>query len=152
MIKKLLEYSTVFCVLRVASIIVADTFRNPPPFYRCYFEGLRNYGLRASLFSHIILLLDPNYSFSAISGIFRLCFTNKILVYVSSISEKVGRISAISNLESKPHLRRNKVNSFFAEDRSQFSFFGAGKGCNQWQDCGIQQCLESGNPCLNIFP
>ena len=29
------------------------------------------------------------------------------MAYVSSISEKVGRISAISNLESKPHLRRN---------------------------------------------
>lgn len=33
--------------------------------------------------------------------------TNEILMYVSSISEKVGRISVISNLESKPHLRRN---------------------------------------------
>lgn len=33
--------------------------------------------------------------------------TNEILAYVSSISEKVGHISAISNLESKPHLRRN---------------------------------------------
>ena len=33
--------------------------------------------------------------------------TNEILAYVSSISEKVGRISAISNLESKPQLRRN---------------------------------------------
>ncbi len=33
--------------------------------------------------------------------------TNEILTYVSSISEKIGRISAISNLESKPHLRRN---------------------------------------------
>ena len=33
--------------------------------------------------------------------------TNEILAYVSSISEKVGRISAISNLEAKPHLRRN---------------------------------------------
>ena len=33
--------------------------------------------------------------------------TNEILAYVSSISEKVGRISAISNLESKPHFRRN---------------------------------------------
>ena len=33
--------------------------------------------------------------------------TNKILAYVSSISEKVGRLSAVSNLESKPHLRRN---------------------------------------------
>lgn len=33
--------------------------------------------------------------------------TNKILSYVSSISEKVGRITATSNLESKPHLRKN---------------------------------------------
>ena len=33
--------------------------------------------------------------------------TNEILAYVASISEKVGRISAISNLESKPHLRKN---------------------------------------------
>ena len=33
--------------------------------------------------------------------------TNEILSYASSISEKVGRISAISNLESKPHLRKN---------------------------------------------
>ena len=33
--------------------------------------------------------------------------TNKILSYVSSISEKIGRITAISSLEAKPHLRRN---------------------------------------------
>ena len=33
--------------------------------------------------------------------------TNKILSYVSSISEKIGRVTAISNLEAKPHLRRN---------------------------------------------
>lgn len=33
--------------------------------------------------------------------------TNEILSYVASISEKIGKISAISNLESKPHLRRN---------------------------------------------
>ena len=33
--------------------------------------------------------------------------TNEILAYASSISEKVGHISAISNLEAKPHLRRN---------------------------------------------
>ena len=33
--------------------------------------------------------------------------TNKILSYVSSISEKIGRITATGNLESKPHLRRN---------------------------------------------
>ena len=33
--------------------------------------------------------------------------TNKILSYVSSISEKIGHITAISNLETKPHLRKN---------------------------------------------
>lgn len=33
--------------------------------------------------------------------------TNEILSYVSSISEKMGRLTAISNLESKPHLRKN---------------------------------------------
>lgn len=33
--------------------------------------------------------------------------TNEILSYVASISEKIGRISAVNNLESKPFLRRN---------------------------------------------
>ncbi len=33
--------------------------------------------------------------------------TNQILSSVSSISEKIGRITAISSLESKPHLRKN---------------------------------------------
>ena len=33
--------------------------------------------------------------------------TNKILSYVSSISEKIGRITATNNLGAEPHLRRN---------------------------------------------
>ncbi len=33
--------------------------------------------------------------------------TNEILAYVSSISEKIGKISVTNNLETKPHLRRN---------------------------------------------
>ncbi len=33
--------------------------------------------------------------------------TDKILKYISSISEKIGRISEVKNLDSKPHLRRN---------------------------------------------
>ena len=33
--------------------------------------------------------------------------TNQILAYVSSISEKIGNISATHNLEAKTHLRRN---------------------------------------------
>ncbi len=42
-------------------------------------------------------------------GDYRLPFiiTNKILSFVSSISEKIGRITATGNLESKPYLRRN---------------------------------------------
>ena len=33
--------------------------------------------------------------------------TNEILSYVSRISEKIGRITANNNLETKPHLRKN---------------------------------------------
>lgn len=33
--------------------------------------------------------------------------TNEILSYVSSISEKIGKITATSSLEAKPHLRKN---------------------------------------------
>ncbi len=33
--------------------------------------------------------------------------TNEILSYVSSISEKIGRMTATGNLEAKPHLRKN---------------------------------------------
>ena len=41
--------------------------------------------------------------------------TNEILVHVSSISEKIGRITATSNLESKPHLRKNnKIKSIYS--------------------------------------
>lgn len=33
--------------------------------------------------------------------------TNEILSYVSSISEKIGRMTATGNLEAKPHLKKN---------------------------------------------
>ena len=33
--------------------------------------------------------------------------TDKILMYVSSISEKIGRITATGNLDTRPYLRRN---------------------------------------------
>lgn len=33
--------------------------------------------------------------------------TNSILSHVASISEKVGRITVMSNMENKPHLRKN---------------------------------------------
>ncbi len=41
--------------------------------------------------------------------------TNEILTYVSSISEKIGKISATSNLETQPHLRRNnRIKSIYS--------------------------------------
>ena len=41
--------------------------------------------------------------------------TNKMLSYVSSISEKIGRITAISNLKAKPHLRKNnRIRSIYS--------------------------------------
>ena len=41
--------------------------------------------------------------------------TNEILSYVSSISEKIGKITTINNLESKPHLRKNnRIKSIYA--------------------------------------
>ena len=33
--------------------------------------------------------------------------TNQMLIYVSSISEKIGEINVIRNMEAKPHLRKN---------------------------------------------
>ncbi len=41
--------------------------------------------------------------------------TNEILSYVASVSEKIGKISAVTNLESKPHLRRNnRIKSIYS--------------------------------------
>lgn len=41
--------------------------------------------------------------------------TNEILSYVSSISEKLGRITATSGLEAKPHLRKNnRIRSIYS--------------------------------------
>lgn len=33
--------------------------------------------------------------------------TNEMLILVSSISEKIGKISVTSNMQAKPHLRKN---------------------------------------------
>ena len=58
--------------------------------------------------------------------------TNSILSHVASVSEKIGRITVMSNMENKPHLRKNnriKSHSFIFEDRSQFSFAKSGKRC-----------------------
>ena len=44
--------------------------------------------------------------------------TDKILTLVSSVSEKIGQITERSNLESKPHLRRNnKIRSIHSSLR-----------------------------------
>lgn len=44
--------------------------------------------------------------------------SNKMLLYIGSISEKIGNIDYINNLESKPHLRRNnKIKSIHSSLR-----------------------------------
>lgn len=61
----------------------------------------------------IIVVDSTQDSTQVIGGVFLkdykppFTITNEILTYVSSISEKVGRITATSNMEAKPHLRKN---------------------------------------------
>ena len=51
--------------------------------------------------------------------------TDEILMYVSSISEKIGRITATGNLDTRPYLRRNnRIKSIHSSGK--FTFFGAG--------------------------
>ena len=41
--------------------------------------------------------------------------TNEIVLYVSSISEKIGNITAINNIDSRPHLRKNnRIQSIYS--------------------------------------
>ena len=41
--------------------------------------------------------------------------TNTILDCVASISEKIGKMSALKNLEAKPHLRKNnRIRSIYS--------------------------------------
>lgn len=54
--------------------------------------------------------------------------TNEILTYVSSISEKVGRITATSNMEAKPHLRKNnRIKSIHASLRIEANSLSLGQ-------------------------
>ena len=63
--------------------------------------------------------------------------TNEILSYVSSISEKIGRITATNNLEAKPHLRKNnRIKSIHSSLKIEAnSDFGTGQRCNQRKGC-----------------
>ena len=50
--------------------------------------------------------------------------TNKILSHVSSISEKIGQITAIRKMEAKPHLRRNiRIQSIHFDATEQLENF-----------------------------
>lgn len=54
--------------------------------------------------------------------------TDQILAYVSSISEKVGQITARSNLNTKPHLRRNnKIRSIHSSLRIEANSLSLGQ-------------------------
>ena len=54
--------------------------------------------------------------------------TNEILAYVSSISEKVGRITATVHMEEKPHLRKNnRIKSVHASLRIEANSLSLGQ-------------------------
>ncbi len=54
--------------------------------------------------------------------------TNEILSYVSSISEKLGRITAITNLDARPHLRKNnRIKSIHASLRIEANSLSLGQ-------------------------
>ncbi len=54
--------------------------------------------------------------------------TNEILSYVSSISEKIGCITATNNLEAKPHLRKNnKIKSIHSSLKIEASSLTLGQ-------------------------
>lgn len=55
--------------------------------------------------------------------------TDEILSYASSISEKIGRITATGNLEAKPHLRKNnRIKSIHASLRIEANSLSLGQG------------------------
>lgn len=54
--------------------------------------------------------------------------TDEILSRVSSISEKIGRISAVSNLDAKPHLRKNnRIKSIHSSLKMGANFLSLGQ-------------------------
>ena len=54
--------------------------------------------------------------------------TDEILSRASSISEKIGRISAVSNLDAKPHLRKNnRIKSIHSSLKMGANFLSLGQ-------------------------
>ena len=48
--------------------------------------------------------------------------TNQMLMYVSSVSEKIGEINVIRNMEKRPHLRKNNRINREAEIRDMLKY------------------------------
>ncbi len=54
--------------------------------------------------------------------------TNQMLSLVSSISEKLGRIGVTSNLQAKPHLRKNnRIKSIYSSLRIEANSLSLGQ-------------------------
>ena len=69
--------------------------------------------------------------------------TNEIVSYVSSISEKVGRITATSSLETKPHLRKNnRIRSIHSSLRIEANSLSLGQVINGKMVLGEQQEIQ----------
>ena len=71
------------------------------------------WSLRGKIISKIISKINEGKTVSNYSPPYII--TDKVLRLVASISEKVGRITERSNLNSKPHLRKNnKIKSVYS--------------------------------------
>lgn len=67
--------------------------------------------------------------------------TNTMLDCAVSISEKIGKMSVLKNLEAKPHLRKN--------NRIRSIHFQMEMG--EWQDYGTHVFCQNGSQFFNIF-
>ena len=69
--------------------------------------------------------------------------TNEILTYVSSISEKVGCITATSNMEAKPHLRKNnRIKSIHSSLRIEANYRAANHVILDLTKMSLQKAIE----------
>lgn len=57
-----------------------------------------------------------------------LTITDEILSYVSTISEKIGRIDTVKNLESRPYLRKNnRIASIYSSLKIEANYLSLGQ-------------------------
>ena len=77
--------------------------------------------------------------------------SNKMLELVSSISEKVGKISSHRELETRPHLRKNnRIRSIHSSLKIEANSLSLSEErCHQWSSCiGRSKGNTRGEKCI----